>query len=150
MKHKKTFIAITVLIATLSFPAVAQNKKEIKDQNFWYMMKNSDGTGDEITDVLRFTNNVLISERAGNQQVGQRVKISRPKDKQASEISGRIEASNGEVLLYDCIMENGVIYGSVDMINTDGSVRQMVMRGMHLDRYMQIKKAKEDYSRNIR
>ena len=144
---------ITLLFALVAFFAAgsvsAQNTSRLNGKSYWYMMKNADGTGEEIHDNIRFTDNVMSSDRAGVVANGKPAKVSEKKisDESTSFVTS-IQSVNGEELRYDCTVEGNMMVGTVQVKKADGTVTDMVLRGMSQEEYLRIKKMKDDYQKS--
>lgn len=147
MKKISLLLVLVVLIAAGS--AFAQNTSRLNGKSYWYMMKNADGSGEEIHDNIRFTNNVMSSDRAGVVANGKPAKVSEKKisDETTSFVT-TIQSTNGEELRYDCTIEGNMMVGTVQVKKADGTTSEMLVRGMTQEEYLRIKKMKDDYQKS--
>ncbi len=147
MKKISLLFALVALFAASTVSA--QSASRLNGQAYWYMMKNADGTGEEIYDNIRFTNNVMTSDRAGVVTNGKPAKVSEKKiSDQSTSFVTTIQSSNGEELRYDCTVEGNMMIGTVQVKKADGTITEMVLRGMTQEEYLRIKKMKDDYQKS--
>lgn len=147
MKHFSILIA---LVAFLSAGSVfAQSASRLNGKTYWYMMKNVDGTGEEIHDNIRFVNNTAYSDRAGIVSNSKPSKVAEKKiNDESTAFTTTVLATNGDEFRYDCTVEGNNVVGTVKVKKADGTVTEMVLRGMVQEEYLRIQKMKEDYQKS--
>jgi hypothetical protein len=146
MKHFSILVLMSLFL--VSGTASAQNASRLNGKAYWYMMKNADGTGEEIQDNIRFTDNIMYSDRVGVTANGKPAKVSEKASGESSTFNVKVVASNGEELTYDCVVEGTVIHGTVKVKKADGTVVDKVLRGMTQEEYQRIRKMKDDYMKS--
>lgn len=146
---KKISLLFALLAMFAAGSASAQSASRLNGKAYWYMMKNADGTGEEIYDNIRFTGNVMSSDRAGVVANGKPAKVSEKKiNDESTSFVTTIQSSNGEELRYECTVEGNMMVGTVQVKKADGTITDMVLRGMTQEEYLRIKKMKDDYQKS--
>ncbi|MFZ9942078.1 MAG: hypothetical protein ACO3O0_00565 [Bacteroidia bacterium] len=147
MKHFSILIAFMAFLTAGS--AFAQNASRLNGKTYWYMMKNADGTGEEIHDNIRFVNNTVYSDRAGIVANSKPAKVAEKKiSEESTSFITTVLATNGDELRYECTVEGNSVVGTVQVKKADGTVSEMVLRGMVQEEYLRIKKMKDDYQKS--
>ncbi|MFN5323749.1 MAG: hypothetical protein ACK5C5_02415 [Bacteroidota bacterium] len=146
MKYFSILVVLSAFLITGN--AQAQNASRLNGKAFWYMMKNVDGTGEEIHDNIRFSDNIMYSDLAGANARTKPAKVSERNNGESSSFVTTVTDANGNELRYECSVEGNSIMGNVSMKKADGTVSEMVLRGMTQEEFLRIKKMKDDYTKS--
>ncbi|MFM7079872.1 MAG: hypothetical protein ACKOYC_08795 [Bacteroidota bacterium] len=123
----------------------AQSNSSLNGKKYWYMMKNADGTGEEIHDNIQFADNTVVSERLASYNTQRKSKISERLQGDVTVVETTILGEDGSQYMYQCNVQGNYIDGTIVKTNSDGTTVEMRMRGMVRDEFDRITKEKEDY-----
>ena len=145
MKYFSLLLVLAALFTTGN--ASAQDASRLNGKSFTYIMKNADGTGEEIQDQIRFNNNTMISDRLYNAAKPSFGKVMEKNAGESSVFQVTMVGANGDTYKYNCNVNGKFMDGTIQKIDASGKMTEMVMRGMTSEEFQRIRKEKEDYQK---
>ena len=133
------------MVLLLAGNVSAQSTSSLNGRNFWYMMKNADGSGEEIHDNIQFADNTIVSERLASFNTQTKSKINERVQGDVVVVETTLMGEDGSEYQYLCNVQGNYIDGTIVRKNADGSTVEMRMRGMVREEFDRVTKEKEEY-----
>ena len=127
MKYISTLI---VAIAIMAVGTVnAQTASKLNGQSFTYLMKNADGTGEEIIDQVTFGKGTVTSGHLGKAGYATG-KVAERNAGATSDFDLTFTKPNGTTYTYSGKAEGVTFYGTINVVDANGTTTPMIFRGM--------------------
>ena len=140
MKYIVTlFVAVAVMaVGTLN----AQTASKLNGQSFTYMMKNADGTGEEIIDQITFGAGTVISKELGKSGFASG-SVAERNAGTTSDFDLTFTKPGGDKYVYTGIAQGVEFHGTIVVTDANGAQSNMLFRGLLTEEWNNILKEKE-------
>ena len=139
MKYVSAFLVVFALFT--AGIAKAQSASKLNGQSYTYMMKNADGSGEEIIDVVTFQNNSMTSSHLGTRGYTSNTVVE--KDAGTSTNFEVTMASKTEgTRVYRGQLQGDAIEGTITVTDKQGVQTTMLFRGMTTETWNTVQEQK--------
>ena len=126
----KYICTLVVAIAIMAVGTVnAQTASKLNGQSYTYMMKNADGTGEEIIDQITFQVGKATSKELGKSgfTTGN---VAERNAGASSNFDMTFTKPNGSKYIYTGVAEGVTFHGTIAVVDANGTTNSMLFRGM--------------------
>lgn len=139
----KYILTLFVAVAVMAVGTVnAQTASKLNGMSYTYMMKNADGTGEEIIDQIKFGTGTVSSKELGKAgfTTGS---VAERNAGATSDFDLTFTKPNGDKYVYTGIAENVVFHGTIVVTDANGAQTNMLFRGMLTEEWNHMMKERE-------
>jgi hypothetical protein len=126
----KYLIALLVIFAVLATGvANAQTASSLNGQSYTYVMKNINGSGDEVQDMITFQNGTMNSQTLGSRGYTS-AKVAEKPGANGSSFEVTLASKSEGTRLYRGTVNGSTIEGTITVTDKQGVQTTMAFRGM--------------------
>ncbi len=138
----KYFSALLVIFAVLATGVVnAQTASTLNGQSYTYVMKNINGTGDEIQDVMTFQNGTLNSQALGSRGYTS-ARVVEKAGASGSSFEVTLQSKTEGTRVYHGTVSGSTIEGTITVTDKQGVQQTLAFRGMTTEAWYGVQEEK--------
>ena len=138
----KYFSALLVIFAVLATGVTnAQTASTLNGQSYTYVMKNINGTGDEIQDVMTFQNGTMSSQTLASKGFANARVVEKP-GSAGSSFEVTMQSKTEGTRVYRGTVNGQTVEGTITVTDKQGVQTTMAFRGMTTEAWYGVQEEK--------